>query len=114
MRIEHREVANVVVIDLFGNIRTNEDYAAFKKAIDDVIEQGKTRVVLNFREVHFINSSGLGRLVLAAKRAKENSGGLSIINLSNDLKELFSFTRLDSKIPIFITEEEAVRSFLVP
>lgn len=110
MRVETRDAGNVVVLSLYGNIRTNEDYAAFKEAMDDMIEKGKTRIVLNFKEVHFINSSGLGRLVLAAKKLKELSGALSIVHLSDDLKELFLFTRLDSKIPIFQTEDDAIAS----
>lgn len=112
MRTETREKNSVVIIDLIGNIKTNDDYSAFKKTIDEFLSAGKTRMVLNFKEVHFINSSGLGRLILAAKRAKENGGAVKIVDLSEDLKELFSFTRLDSKIEIFPSEKEAISSFL--
>lgn len=108
MRVETREAGDIVILSLYGNIRTNDDYAAFKEAMDEKIEKGKARIILNFREVHFINSSGLGRLVLAAKKLKELNGALSIVNLSDDLKELFLFTRLDTKIPIFPTEDDAI------
>lgn len=108
MRVEIKEAGDIVVLSLYGSIRTNEDYAAFKEAMDGVTEKGKARIILNFKEVHFINSSGLGRLVLAAKKLKELNGALSIVNLSDDLKELFLFTRLDTKIPIFPTEEDAM------
>jgi anti-anti-sigma factor len=108
LRIETKETQDVVILSLYGNIRTNDDYADFKKAMDDVIEKGKAKIILNFKEVHFINSSGLGRLVLAVKKVKEINGSLSIVNLSDDLKELFLFTRLDTKIPIFQTEEDAI------
>ncbi|MBI4665838.1 MAG: STAS domain-containing protein [Nitrospinae bacterium] len=108
MRVETRESGGVIILDLFGNIRTNEDYAVFKKAVDDIIDEGKVKIVLNFKSVSFINSSGLGRLVLAAKRIKESDGVISIVNLSGDLRELFLFTRLDTKIPIFQSEQEAI------
>lgn len=108
MRVEIKESEKIVSLSLYGSIRTNEDYTAFKEAMDGLIERGKTRIILNFKEVHFINSSGLGRLVLAAKKLKELNGAMGIVNLSDDLKELFLFTRLDTKIPIFQTEEEAV------
>lgn len=108
MRIETKETQDVVILSLYGNIRTNDDYADFKKSMDEVIEKGKAKIILNFKEVHFINSSGLGRLVLAVKKVKEINGSLSIVNLSDDLKELFLFTRLDTKIPIFQTEEDAL------
>jgi len=101
----------ITVIDLRGSIKTNEDYDVFKNAIDQAIEKGAPKVLLNFREVNFINSSGLGRLILAAKIISEDSGQLKITDLSEDLKELFVFTRLDSKIPIYSSEEEALNAF---
>ncbi len=111
MDITKREVGDVVVIDLVGNLRSNDDYGRFRQAIDDTLDQGISRVVLNFAQVTFINSSGLGRLVMAAKRAKEGGGALRVVSLSPELQELFAFTRLDSKIPTYPTEEEAIRAF---
>ncbi|MBI5816490.1 MAG: STAS domain-containing protein [Nitrospinae bacterium] len=109
MKIETRKTETSVILDLVGNIRTSEDYSEFKKSIDEVIDKGAAKIIMNFAEVRFINSSGLGRLVLAAKKIKESNGVLGIINLSDDLKELFMFTRLDTKISIFKSEEEAVK-----
>ena len=101
----------VTIIDLVGNLRTSDDYSRFRQAIDDTLDAGTTRVVLNFAQVTFINSSGLGRLVMAAKRAKESGGGVRIVSLSPELQELFAFTRLDSKIPTYASEAEAVKAF---
>ena len=111
MEVSFRNVNNIVVIDLRGSIKTNEDYDIFKNAIDQAIEKGNPQVLLNFRDVSFINSSGLGRLILAAKTISEDNGQMKITDLSDDLKELFIFTRLDTKIPIYTTEQEAVESF---
>jgi len=111
LEVSFRNKQNITVIDLRGSIKTNEDYDVFKGAIDQAIEKGNPKVLLNFREVNFINSSGLGRLILAAKNISEDNGQLKITDLSNDLKELFVFTRLDSKIPIYTSEDEAIASF---
>jgi anti-anti-sigma factor len=111
LEIGLRETDRVTVIVLNGIIKTGEDYDAFKKAIDDVINEGCMNVVLNFKSVNFINSSGLGRLIIAAKRINEDNGALKIAGLSDDLRELFAFTRLDSKLQIFETEQEAIQSF---
>ena len=108
MKIETRQQNGTVILDLSGNIRTNEDYTDFKKAIDSASDKAAPKIILNFSEVKFINSSGLGRLVLAAKKIKDNNGSLGIVNLSDDLKELFIFTRLDTKISIFASEKEAI------
>lgn len=106
-----KKEVDITIIDVSGSIKTNEDYDAFKNAIDDVLDKGCVNVLLNFKSVNFINSSGLGRLILAAKRINGDNGSLKIAELSDDLRELFTFTRLDSKIQVFATENEAVESF---
>lgn len=111
LEVAFRNKQEIIVIDLRGSIKTNEDYDIFKNAIDQAIEKGRPRVLLNFKDVNFINSSGLGRLILAAKSISDDKGQLKITDLSPDLKELFVFTRLDSKIPIYASEEEAISSF---
>jgi len=111
LEISFRNKQSITVIDLRGSIKTNDDYDTFKGAIDQVIEKGSPKVLLNFREVNFINSSGLGRLILAAKNISDDNGQLKITDLSEDLRELFVFTRLDSKIPIYASEDEAISSF---
>lgn len=111
METSIRQSGDVSIIDLHGSIKTNEDYDTFKKSIDEVLNQGSLNVLLNFKGVNFINSSGLGRLILAAKRISDDNGKLKITELSDDLKELFTFTRLDTKIPIFTSEKEALDSF---
>ncbi len=113
MEVGYRNINEVTVIDLSGSIKTNEDYDVFKQAIDEVVNRGSDKVLLNFNKVNFINSSGLGRLILAAKSIKKDDGQLKIAELSPDLKELFTFTRLDTKIPIFPSEQEAVNSFVL-
>ena len=116
MEVEHRTNSirkhlDIAIIDLKGSIKTSEDYNLFKQSIDGLVDKGSAHILLNFRGVNFINSSGLGRLILAAKRINEEKGSLKIVELSDDLRELFTFTRLDSKIPIFEKESEALESF---
>ncbi len=111
MHIASRKSDDVTIMDFVGNIKTNEDYNDFKNAINEAIGEGKQKLLLNFQEIHFINSSGLGRLILAAKQTRENGGSLKVAHLSSDLRELFSFTKLDSKIPLYQTEEDALKDF---
>jgi anti-anti-sigma factor len=111
MEIEFRESGNVLILDLIGDLRTVEDYDSFKTAVDSALQKNNHTVLLNFREVGFINSAGIGRLILFAKALNDRGGELVVANLSEPLRELFTFTRLDTKIPIFDTEEEALNRF---
>jgi anti-sigma B factor antagonist len=93
-----------------GNIKSPTDLDNFSQAINSEIDNEKKKILLNFQKVSFINSSGLGRLILAAKKVAEIDGTLQIVNLSADLEELFTFTRLKDKISVYKDETEALEA----
>jgi anti-anti-sigma factor len=105
-----RNSGDVTIIDLSGNIKSPADLENFSRAINTEIEKNNCKILLNFKEVSFINSSGLGRLILATKKLAELDGALQVMNLSGDLDELFTFTRLKDKITVFKDEKEALAS----
>ena len=105
-----RNNGDITIIDMSGNIKSPTDLDNFSQAINSEIEQKKKKILLNFQEVSFINSSGLGRLILAAKKIAEIEGTLQVTNLSDDLEELFTFTRLKDKIAVYKDEAEALEA----
>ncbi len=111
MKVSSRIQEGVTILDLDGDIKSAEDMEAFSSAIDSELKENHTNILLNFQNVKFINSSGLGRLVLGAKKVAEVSGSLRVMNLANDLDELFTFTRLKEKINVYNSEEEALEGF---
>lgn len=111
MKISSRTENGVTVLALLGNIKTPGDMEEFSSSIQAELERKSLKLVLNFQEVGFVNSSGLGRLVLASKRVGEGGGIMKVCCLAQDLDELFTFTRLKEKIAVFKTEADAVRSF---
>lgn len=111
MKISSRTENGVTILELLGNIKTPSDMEEFSSAIQTELGRKNLKLVLNFQEVGFVNSSGLGRLVLASKRVGESGGVMKVSCLAQDLDELFSFTRLKEKIAVFKTEAEAVGSF---
>lgn len=100
----------MTIIDFSGSIRSSDELDALSRITDDEIKNGNVKLLFDFKEVDFINSSGLGRLILAAKKLSEQNGKLSIMNLSEDLDELFTFTKLKEKIAIYENEEKAINA----
>lgn len=80
----------------------------FKDKLLALIEEGKTKFVINFKEVKIINSSGLGVLFLAWYKVKEKDGEIKITNLNPTIKEIFERIRLDKVFDIYDTEEEVI------
>lgn len=108
MRITARVSGDVRILDFDGNLKTPSDMEDFTKFIENELEANHKKFVLNFKQVSFINSSGLGRLILALKKVTEKKGALNVINLNHDIDELFTITRIKEKIPVFADEASAL------
>ena len=63
MQTASRQVGEISVLDLQGRITVGEGNIVLREAICNLLEKGSKRIVLNFRRVGYIDSSGLGELV---------------------------------------------------
>lgn len=111
MNIKSKVLEEIKIFYLDGSIKSAEDLELFSDSIDSAISAGRMKILLNFEGVDFINSSGLGRLVMADKKIGEISGSLKITNLREELEDLFNFTKLKEMLAVYESEEEAIKDF---
>lgn len=83
----------------------------FKTDLTKVIDDGKTRVCMNLEKVEFIDSSGLNVLIFAARTTREKKGALKLACPQKQVQGMFEMTRINRMIPVFSTQEEALKSF---
>lgn len=110
MQVKEKSVGEVVVLELSGEIDINTS-PEVRKAFDQLIKDQKKKILLNFAEVAYIDSSGLATLVEMLQRLKRIGGVLRLCNLSEKVKGLFEITKLEKLFSIFSSEEEAIRDF---
>jgi anti-sigma B factor antagonist len=67
--------------------------------------------VFNLAGVDFIDSTGLGALVMCATTVRRNGGIVKLVNLNKRNIELLVMTRLATAFEIFTDEQDAVNSF---
>ncbi len=101
---------NITLVVLRGEIGT-ETVNQFKDKIDAIINEGRKRLIMDFQEVSYLNSMGLGVVAATLKKVKKDKGDLKLINLSPSVQELFELTRLTKVFEIFDSEESAIKSF---
>ena len=63
MQIEERVVGNVTILDLKGKVTLGEGDEVLKDKINSLIHQDRKRILLNFADVPYIDSAGLGEIV---------------------------------------------------
>lgn len=102
-----REVTDGVrVIDIKGEITAFSEEAisgAHERAGD-----GATIVILNFTDLEYMNSGGIGLLVTTLIRAQRAGHALRAYGLSEHYQQIFNLTRLDEAISIYDDEESAI------
>ncbi|MFO7635810.1 MAG: STAS domain-containing protein [Clostridia bacterium] len=82
--------------------------ASFKGRLYDIIDQAEKNLTLDMEELRYIDSAGLGILVGAYKRLKQKQLGMTIIHAMDNIRKLFSVTKLDTMIPIGGAREENI------
>jgi anti-sigma B factor antagonist len=65
-------------------------------------------LVLNFSELEYMNSGGIGLLVTLLVRANRHSQKLLAFGLSDHYRQIFELTRLDEAIGIYDSEADAL------
>ena len=66
-----------------------------KTAIDEAVDGGRPRIVVDLSEVSFMDSSGLGALIAGLKRARQASGDLRIAGVAPQVATVLRLTTLD-------------------
>ena len=111
MKITERQVADVTVLDLEGKILLGEGDVQLKQCVSELITRGVRRVLLNCREVPYMDSSGLGEVVRCYTAIKRAGGELKLLNLTKRLIDLFTITKLITVFETFDSEDQAIQSF---
>jgi anti-sigma B factor antagonist len=103
-----RNPANAVsVIDIAGQV-TGFAEQILAEAYDEANQSGTTMILLNFTDLDYMNSSGIGLLVTMLIRAKRSNCRLAAYGHSLHYRQIFELTRLDDAIAIFESEADAL------
>jgi anti-sigma B factor antagonist len=97
----------VAVIDIVGDMNS----AAENRLMDayaTAVQPGVTTIVLNFEQLNYMNSSGIGLLVTLLIRAQRQKQKLIAYGLSEHYREIFALTRLDEAIQMYADEATAL------
>lgn len=82
-----------------------------KAEMNRLFETGVKEILIDMKEVRFIDSSGLGVLVSGFKNASTRQGSLRLCGLQSQVKSMFELTRLHRVFDIFQTVDEALESY---
>jgi anti-sigma B factor antagonist len=109
--IQVREKEGVLILDLRGRLTVGEEATLLRDKVKELATAGTTKAVLNLKGVEFIDSTGLGSLVICFTSMQKAGGTLKLLNLSQRSIELLVLTKLTTVFEVFDDEQDAVNSF---
>jgi anti-sigma B factor antagonist len=109
--IQRREREDITVLDMAGRITVGDEAGALRDTMRELAAGGVRNVILNLAGVDYIDSTGLGALVVCFTSVGKQGGQLKLENLNRRTLELLLFTKLTTVFEIFGDEQDAVNSF---
>ncbi len=102
---EVRRHGSAAIVDIRGDVTAGSEsvlMSAYEEAGD------AKAIVLNFTDLSYMNSGGIGLLVTLLVRANRHSQRLLAFGLSDHYAQIFELTRLDEAVGIHDTESDAL------
>lgn len=109
MDISTRQSGTATVVDVTGDI-TLYNSPEVRKVLMDVLKVKRApRVIVNLKNVRYIDSAGVASLVEGLKVSRDLKCGFALYGLSRTTREVLELTRLIKVFEVHENEEEALR-----
>jgi len=100
---------DLLVVTLTTKEASLKNSEEFKTAMSQFLEEGHKKIVVDFRDVNYVDSSFLGALVSSLKLAMANHAEMFLSNLNKDVYNLLQLIRIDKVFTIYKDNEEALK-----
>ena len=111
LEINSREADGVTILDLRGRLVQGPEVTALRERFNELEREQIKNVILNFKHVEFIDSTGLGMLVAVKSQMEKVGGAIRLLELSKRGSELMVLTKLSTVFQFFDDEQAAINSF---
>jgi anti-sigma B factor antagonist len=111
VEISTRENEGIAVLDLTGRLVVSESLSTLRDTVSQLLREGQSKVAANLAGVDYIDSTGLGTLVICYTTLQKAGGSLKLFSLNRRNLELMLLTKLSTVFELFNDEQGAINSF---
>jgi anti-sigma B factor antagonist len=111
LEIHERQREGVTVLDLKGRITVGPEASSLREKVAELNQAGERNIVFNMAEVDYIDSTGLGALVMCATTLRKKQGNVKLVSLNRRHIELLVMTKLATVFETYPDEQDAINSF---
>ncbi len=110
MKINTQNIDGILIVEIVDDHLDSTNFGDFKETVKRVIH-GKTKVLFDLSHVNFIDSSGVGSILVFQRTIRSANGVLKISCITEQVSITLGLLRVHKIMEIFTTREEALRSF---
>ena len=108
MIVEKKHLDNFTILYVEGLIKLGESAEFFSSALENVLKNESSNVIIDFTKIDYIDSTGIGELVGYMGKFANQNRKLILVNPSERILRLLKLAKLDAVFRIYSTEEEAI------
>jgi len=112
MRITERQVRGVTILDLEGRLVLEDGVQAFVDRMNALSRHGPARIVLNFEQVTYLDSAGVGAIAWKFVTVRKRDGDVKLLNLRRKSHNVLLTTKLLTVLESYESEDLAIDSFV--
>ena len=100
---------HVVVLSLHGNLVRHEDQQV-EIMVDELLDKGHRHFIMDFDDVNFIDSAGIGLIIKLASAIEKHQGVLHLCNPQQNVQNVFNMLGIETRFQIYTRLNRALRS----
>ena len=108
MKIDERDEKSTLYVGGYLDAHTA---SKFESKIQEIIQSGKYNIILNFSELEYISSAGLGVIMGNIEEIRNHDGDIKLTGMSDKIYRVFDLVGFPSLYDIYKTQEETESSF---
>jgi len=103
------EENNIQILTISGELIDKNQAIHLLNAVDELVEAGNNKLIIDIKDLKYMNSSGLNVLIQLLTKTRNNGGESVIFNVNKKITELLIITKLSTLFKIAETKEEAIK-----
>lgn len=111
LHITERQVEDVTVLALTGEIALDDGDLAFGRRVDELVAKGHLRILVDLGGVTYIDSAGVGMMAAELKMVHKKGGAMKLVHLTERSHRLLAMMKLMTVFETFEDEASAILSF---
>jgi len=106
-----RQVGSVSILDLVGPVTLGESASQMREALQKLADGGARNILVNLRDVSYLDSSALDELVTAYTALTNAGGRIKLLHPQSIVKQVLQITKLNTVFGTYEDETLALESF---